>query len=84
MAELASVDKTFPIYLWCRMVKQAQITINLLRTSRTNPRLSAYAQIFGQFDFNTAPIEPLGTKIITHEKQRNVQHGANTEYPDGT
>ena len=55
------------IYLWCQIVKQAEIAINLLRTSRTNPRLSAYAQIIGTFYFNTTPMAPPG-RIISHEK----------------
>ena len=64
---LESVDNKLLIYLWLRIVKQAEITINVLRTSRTNPRLLVYAQIFGTFDFNTTPIAPLGNKITTHE-----------------
>ena len=68
VAGLASVDKKIPIYLWCQILKQEEITISLLRTSRTNPRLSAYAQIFGKFDFKSTPMAPPGTKIIAHEK----------------
>ena len=33
---LESVDNNFPIYLWCRIVKQVEITINLLQISRKN------------------------------------------------
>ena len=65
---LASVDNNFPIYLWCRIVKQAEITINLLITSIENPRLSAYVKIFGKFDFNATPMVPPGEKNIAHEK----------------
>ena len=67
MVGLSSVDNNFPIYLWCWIAKQAETTINLLITSITNPRLSAYAQIFGTFDFNATPIVPPG-KITAHEK----------------
>ena len=63
MAGLASVDDNR-----CRIVKQSEITIKLLRTSRTNPRLLVYAQILGTFDFNTTPMAPLGTKIVAYEK----------------
>ena len=62
VAGLSSADNNFPIYLWCWMVKQSEITINLLRTSRINPRLSDYAKIFGQFDFNATPMAPPGTE----------------------
>ena len=44
---LVSVDNSFPIYLCCRILKQEEITMNLLRTSITNPRLLVYAIFFG-------------------------------------
>ena len=46
------------------MVKQVDITIIFLRTPITKPGLSAYAQTFGQFDFNATPMAPAVTKII--------------------
>ena len=79
VAGLAPVDNIFPIYLWFQMVKQAEIKINLLITSRTNSRLSVYAQILGQFDFNPTPMVPPGTKYSHMKNQRNVKHGENTE-----
>jgi hypothetical protein len=39
----------------------------MLRTSRINPKLSAATHIYGQYDFNRAPIAPPGTRIIAHE-----------------
>ena len=61
---LASVDNNFPIYLWCRMVKQSYITINSLITLITNPRLSEYKIyiyiIFGKYFSDTIWI-----KLIT-------------------
>ena len=36
--------------------------------NQKNPRLSAYVQIFGTFDFNEAFMASPGTKIIAHEK----------------
>ena len=65
---LAPVDNNFPMYLFFRIVKQSEISINLLRTPRTNPRLSAYAQILGKFYFIETPMAPPGTRIIAHEK----------------
>ena len=50
------------------MLKQAKITINLLRTSRKKPKFPAYAKIFGQLDFNAMPMAPPVTKIIAHKK----------------
>jgi hypothetical protein len=55
------------MYLWYRLLPQAVITLNMLRTSRINPKLSASTHIDGQYDFNRAPMAPPGTKIIAHE-----------------
>jgi hypothetical protein len=43
------------------------MTLNMLRTSRISPKLSAATHIFGQYDFNRAPMAPPGTRTIAHE-----------------
>jgi hypothetical protein len=68
IAGLCSVDPTFPLKLWDKLLPQATITLNLLRKSRINPRMSAYAQLNGHFDFNRTPLASPGTRIIAHEK----------------
>ena len=65
---MTSVDPDFPMSEWDRLLPQAFLTLNLLRPSRINPALSAYAFLFGQFDFNTTPIAPPGTKAMIHLK----------------
>jgi hypothetical protein len=40
----------------------------MLRQSRINPKVSAYAQLYGHYDFNQAPMAPPGTRVISHEK----------------
>jgi hypothetical protein len=55
------------MHLWDRILPQAVITLNMLRTSRINPKLSAATHIFGQHDYNRAPMAPPGTRIIAHE-----------------
>jgi hypothetical protein len=67
IAGLCSTDKSFPMHLWDRLLPQAVITLNMLMTSRINPKLSAATHIFGQYDFNRAPMAPPGTRIIAHE-----------------
>ncbi|MHA7856378.1 hypothetical protein [Marinobacter shengliensis] len=68
IAGLCSVDPNFPLYLWDELLPQAEITLNLLRSSRINPKLSAWAQVHGIFDFNRTPLGPPGTKLLIHEK----------------
>jgi hypothetical protein len=67
IAGLCSTDKSFPMHLWDIILPQVVITLNMLRTSRINPKLSAATHIFGQYDFNRAPMAPPGTRIIAHE-----------------
>jgi hypothetical protein len=64
---LCSTDKSFPMHLWDRLLPQAFITLNMLRTSRINPKLSAATHIYGQYDYNRSPMAPPGKRIISHE-----------------
>jgi hypothetical protein len=58
IAGLCSTDKSFPMHLWERLLPQAVITLNILRTSIINPKLSASTHIYGQYDFNRAQMAP--------------------------
>ena len=71
IACLCGTDKDFPLHLWDKLLPQALMTLNLLRGSRINPQLSAYAQVHGQFDFNKTPLAPPGTHVLVHEKPSN-------------
>ena len=64
-------DPDFPIIEWDRLLSQCTITFNLLRNSRLNPALSAYAYLFGPYDFNKSPMAPPGTRVILHDKPGN-------------
>ena len=66
MSILCTVDSEFPMAEWDRLLPQAVITLNLLRSSRTQPSLSAHASLFGNFDFNRTPIAPPGTRVVAH------------------
>jgi hypothetical protein len=68
IAGLCSADNEFPIWLWDRLLPQAEITINLMRASRMQPASSAYEAVFGPFDHNKTPLAPPGCKVIVHEK----------------
>jgi hypothetical protein len=68
VAGLSSVDPSFPMHLWDRLLPQAEITLNLLRTSRMHPQLSVAAHYHGLVDYNKTAFAPPGCKIIAHEK----------------
>jgi hypothetical protein len=66
VAGLSSVDPAFPLHVWYRLLPQAEITLNLLRTSRLHPQLSAAAHFHGLVDYNKTDFAPPGCKIIAH------------------
>jgi hypothetical protein len=55
---LCSVDPNFPLKLWDKLLPQETLKLNLLRKSWINPRMSAFAQLYGHFDFNRTPMAP--------------------------
>ena len=67
IAGLFSVNPKLPQNLWDKLIPQAVITLNLLRRSIINPKLSAYQQLYGNFDYNATPMAPTGTKVIAYE-----------------
>ena len=68
IAGWCSTHKDFPMYLWSHTIHHAKHTLNLLRGSRMNPKLSAWEQIEGRYDYNATPIAPPGTKYLAHTK----------------
>ena len=84
IAGLYTCDPNFPFREWDRLLPQCDITINLLRSARRNPSLSAYAALLGNFDLNRTPMAPPGTKVIIHEKSNNRKswagHGTEAWY----
>ena len=55
---LITCDKMFPSILCFKLIKQAQDTFNMLRTSRTHPKLASYNVLEGPHDFNQVPFAP--------------------------
>ena len=71
IAGLCATDPEFPMKNWDRLFEQAEIALNILRLSRLNPILSAYAQLNGELYFNLAPISRPGTITLLHDKPHN-------------
>jgi hypothetical protein len=65
---ISSVDPYFPMHLWDRLLPQAEITLNILWTSRLHPQLSAAAHYLGLVDYHKTAFAPPGCKIVAHEK----------------
>lgn len=67
IAGLCSVNPDFPLHLWCWLLAQGKDTLNMLRLSHINPKVSAYTLLHGIFDFNRTPIAPPGVKVLEHK-----------------
>ena len=53
-AILAGVDKTFSMHMLC--------------PTNIAPKLSAYAYMFGQHNYNKMPLAPMGCAVMAHNK----------------
>ena len=58
LAGVATCDPDYPIDEWDRLMMQCELTLNLLRTARINPKLSSWAYFNGIFYFNKTPLAP--------------------------
>jgi hypothetical protein len=63
---------------------QANVTLNLLRSSRRQPRLSAYTCLNGIYAFNKSPLALPGTPVIVHvtpnQRTNMAPHGVDGWY----
>ena len=64
---LATVDTQLLLQLWCYLLIQAEMTLNMLRTSLSDPSKSAYKALEGTFNYNKTPLAPPGTKTLIYE-----------------
>ena len=65
---MCGLDPAFLLQLWDRLIDQTNLTLNLLRASRINPKMAAENMLNGPYDFNRTPLAPLGAKFLVHEK----------------
>ena len=68
LAILAGVADHFPCHLWDLLLSQAELTLNLLRQTSKNPKISAWEHFNGAFNYNAMPLGPLGISVIAHIK----------------
>ncbi len=60
IAILAGLPDSFPVQLWCKLLPQAELTLNLLRPSHARPQVSDHAYLLGPFDFDRLTLSPMG------------------------
>ena len=62
----SGMDSKCPLFLWDLMLEQLDMQINMLRQSNVTPKISAYAHLRGQHDFNRHPLAPLGIEVHSY------------------
>lgn len=67
ISTLCGMDPACPLAIWDYALEQAEITLNLMRGSRTRLKTSAYEHVCGVFDFNKTPLVPIGTQVLAYE-----------------
>lgn len=65
VAILCGCDPTFPMKLWDQLLPQAEVSLNMLRSSALSVHVSAYQHLRGAWDWNRYPLAPLGMLVVT-------------------
>ena len=68
---LAGIADDFPNNFWDLLLPQTEMTLNLLRQSKTNPDISTWEAFNSVFSYNHIPLGPLGCRVIIHKKTGN-------------
>ena len=64
---MSGLHESFPKHLWCQLLPQAEIKLNLQRQSSITPKISAYANFHGPHNFMHNPLAPLGCPLFEHK-----------------
>jgi hypothetical protein len=66
---LSGCAKTMPMHLWCQLLPQVEQQLLLLRQSRVNPGMLAYAHVYQvQHNYSKHPFVPIGMESLVHVK----------------
>ena len=71
ISRYSTTDPDLPISKWDLLLSQWGITLNLLRNSEVKRALSAYAYLFGPYNFNKSPMALTVTRMLVHVKPGN-------------
>ena len=63
---MESTHPEFPFSKWCKLVEQGNVTLNLLRPYRLNPKLSAYDQVLGALNYQKTLLPSPCMKLLAH------------------
>ena len=76
ISTIATTDPDFPIRYWCYGIEKMEMTMNMLRKTHVNPKISAFTYLHGQFAYGTVPVLPFGWKMVCFEDPADRQKQA--------
>jgi hypothetical protein len=65
---LSGVHPDFPDNCWDLLIPHTNLTLNIHRQSKLQPKLSAHTLIHGNFNFDKTPLAPPGCQVIIHDR----------------
>ena len=65
---IASLPPGFLFAYWCRLLEQVNLSVNIVRPFWQNLKLSAWAEIEGEYHFDATPIAPPGSAMLMQVK----------------
>ena len=71
IAGISITDTRFPTNMWCQLIPQATMKLNMMISCRRNPTMLAHTVLERQFDFSKTPLTPPGIKVIVHGKPQH-------------
>jgi hypothetical protein len=66
LSVLAGVDPSLPKLRWDLLLPQMELTLNLLRQSQYNPKISMWECLNRPFNFDATPMGPPGCCVVAH------------------
>ena len=64
---IATTDADFTIRAWCYTIEQMEITVNMLRPTNINPKISAFTILYGKWSYDAHPILPIEWRSLVFE-----------------
>ena len=65
---LSGISDSFPNFLWDQLLTRTKITLNILKQCTIDPTMFALDSYHGTFNFDAAPMGPIGRPVIIHNK----------------
>ena len=67
LSTIATTDADFPIQAWCYTIEQMEMTLNMIRPTNINPKISAFTILYGEWSYDAHPILPVGWRSLVFE-----------------